>query len=243
MARDRWTISPLLLATAEADRSQGLLYRDIGVKIESGVLAFLLNNGEDSVLVDSGVCGVTETPQFLRYFGRTPEQALEAQLARFETSPDEINIIINTHLHIDHCAGNVLCTKARWLVQRKELEYWKDPLRVHRQAYRIELPEAGFDLLDGDAEVLPGIKVILTPGHSPGSQSVLVDTAEGLYVLPGDAVPHFANMEVGAGEPFWPNGIYVDLRQYYESLDRLKNLKGTILPGHDLRVTKKNRYP
>lgn len=243
MARDRWTISPLLLATAEVDRSQGLLYKDLGVKIESGVLAFLLSNGEEKVLVDSGVCGVTETSQFLRYFRRTPEQTLEAQLARLETEPDEISIVINTHLHIDHCAGNVLFRNARCLVQRKELDYWRDPLRVHRQAYKIELLEAGFELLDGDAEVLPGVRVMFTPGHSPGSQSVLVETAGGLYVLPGDAVPHFSNMEVRAGEPFWPNGIYVDLCQYYASLDRLRNLKGVILPGHDLRVMKKNRYP
>ncbi len=179
MTHDKWTISPLLLATAKVDRSQGLLYRDIGVKIESGVLAFLLNNGEDKVLVDSGVCGVTETSQFLRYFSRTPEQTLEAQLARFDTSPEEISMIINTHLHIDHCAGNVLCTKARWLVQKKEMEYWRSPLRVHWQAYRVELMEAGFGLLDGDTEVLPGIGVMFTPGHSPGSQSVLVETWKG----------------------------------------------------------------
>jgi N-acyl homoserine lactone hydrolase len=243
MARDRWTISPLLLATAEVDRSQGLLYRDIGVKIESAVLAFLLNNGEKKVLVDSGVCGVAETSQFLRYFSRTPEQTLEAQLARLETSPDEISMVINTHLHIDHCAGNILCTKARWLVQRKEVEYWKDPLRVHRQAYRIELPETGFDLLDGDTEVLPGIKAMFSPGHSPGSQSVLVETSEGLYVLAGDNIPHFENMNVRDDEPFWPNGIYVNLHEYYDTLHRLKELRGTMLPGHDLLVLQKNQYP
>ena len=50
-------------------------------------------------------------------------------------------------------------------------------------------------------------------------------------------------MEVRDDEPFWPNGIYVDLSEYYESLDRLKALKGVILPGHDLHVTKKKRYP
>jgi N-acyl homoserine lactone hydrolase len=243
MARDRWTISPLLLATAEVDRSQGLLYRDIGVKIESAVLAFLLNNGENKVLVDSGVCGVAETSQFLRYFSRTPEQTLEAQLARFETSLDEISMIINTHLHIDHCAGNALCAKARWLVQKKEMEYWRNPLRVHRQAYQVDLTEAGFDLLDGDAEVFPGIKVMFSPGHSPGSQSVLVETSEGLYVLAGDSIPHFANMDVPDNQPFWPSGIYVNLHEYYETLHRLKGLRGVILPGHDLLALRKIQYP
>jgi len=243
MAYNMWTISPLLFATATVDRSQGLLYRDIGEKIQSGVLAFLLESGEKKVLVDSGVCGVTETTQFLRYFSRTPDQTLEAQLASIGTSPEEIDVIINTHLHIDHCAGNILCANARWFVQKKEMDYWRSPLRVHRQAYGIELREASFELLDGDAEVLPGIRVMFTPGHSPGSQSVLVDTTEGLYILPGDTIPHFANMDVRAGQPFWPNGIYVDLSEYYESLDRLKNLEGTILPGHDLHVTKKKQYP
>ena len=67
MACDKWTISPLLLATAEVDRSQGLLYRDMGVKIESGVLAFLLNNGEEKVLVDAG--GVEKRKQQRSKYG------------------------------------------------------------------------------------------------------------------------------------------------------------------------------
>jgi len=243
MARNTWTISPLLLATAEVDRSQGLLYRDVGVKVDSGVLAFLLRNGETKLLVDSGVCGGTESPQFLRYFNRTLEQTLEAQLARFGTVTDEIGVIINTHLHIDHCAGNILCTKARWFVQKREMEYWRSPLRVHKQAYRVELPEKRFDLLDGDTEILPGIKVMFTPGHSPGSQSVLVDTSEGLYILAGDSIPHFENMNVPDNEPFWPNGIYVNLHEYYETLNKLKGLGGTILPGHDLLVLDRKEYP
>jgi len=243
MARNTWIISPLLLATAEVDRSQGLLYRDVGVKMESGVLAFLLSNGKTNVLVDSGIYGITETSQFLRYFNRTFEQTLEAQLSRFGTSPDEISMIINTHLHIDHCAGNILCTKARWFVQKREMEYWRSPLRVHKQAYRMELPERGFDLLDGDTDILPGIRAIITPGHSPGSQSVLVDTSGGLYILAGDSIPHFENMNVPENEPFWPNGIYVNLNEYYETLNRLKDLRGTILPGHDLLVLDKKQYP
>jgi len=238
-----WTISPLLLATAEVDRSQGLLYRDAGVKIESGVLAFLVRNGRENILVDSGACGFEKSSQFIRYFNQTPEQTLEAQLGRFDTSPDEITAVINTHLHIDHCAGNVFFHEARILVQKREVEYWKNPLRVHRQAYRVEVAEENFEILDGDMDIAPGIKVILTPGHSPGSQSVLVETSVGLYVLVGDSVPHFENMAVPDGEPFWPSGIYVDLREYYGTLYRLKALGGSILPGHDLQVLRKEVYP
>ena len=56
------------------------------------------------------------------------------------------------------------------------------------------------DLLDGDAEITDGIRVIVTPGHSPGSQAVLVDTESGLFVIAGDTIAHYVNMEVPKGD-------------------------------------------
>jgi glyoxylase-like metal-dependent hydrolase (beta-lactamase superfamily II) len=103
-----------------------------------------------------------------------------------------------------------------------------------------------FEYLDGDAEIVPGVKAILTPGHSPGSQALLVDTAKGLYVIAGDTITHFENMDVPAGDSFWPNAIYTDLSEYYGSLDRLRDLRdhgGFILPGHDMLVLEKSIYP
>jgi N-acyl homoserine lactone hydrolase len=241
--RFNWTISPLLLATSVVDRSQGLLNRDPGTKVENGILAFLLRNGKEKILVDTGICGFEMSPRFAPFFTLAPDQTLEAQLRRFGTSLDEIALVINTHLHIDHCSGNVLLGNARFFVQRKELEYWRKPLRVHRQAYRVEVAEEKIEVLDGDREIAAGVTVMLTPGHSPGSQAVLVETSCGLYVLAGDSVPQFENMEVPLGEPFWPSGIYVNLKDYYESLDRLRDLGGVILPGHDLRVMGKETYP
>ncbi len=238
-----WTISPLLLATAETDRCQGLLYKGAGVKMTTVVLAFLVRNGKENILVDSGASGFEKSSLCMRYFEQTAEQTLEAQLARFGVDPDQITKVINTHLHLDHCAGNELCRKARCFVQAREMEYWRSPLRVHRQAYRVDLDQSAFELLEGDADIAPGVRVLLTPGHSPGSQAVQVETAAGVYVLAGDNVPLFENMQVRADEPFWPNGIYVDLREYYGSLDRLKAIGGVILPGHDPAVLKKERYP
>lgn len=85
--------------------------------------------------------------------------------------------------------------------------------------------------------------MMLTPGHSPGSQVVLVRTERGLYIIAGDTIPQFENMAVSDGEPFWPNGMYVDLREYYESLNGLRALGGFILPGHDMLVLRKKSYP
>jgi N-acyl homoserine lactone hydrolase len=243
MTSHQWTIAPLIVGTAVRDKSQSLLHRDIGVKVEGGILAWLLRSGDERILVDTGACGRVATAEFYKRYSQTPEQTLEVQLTRFDTSPDEIAIVINTHLHLDHCSGNVLFKRARFFVQKREMEYARNPVPVHKGHYPVDLSDITFELLDGDAEVAPGVQVILNPGHTPGSQAVLVQTGQGLYILAGDNIPFFENMRVPANEPFWPNAIYVDLREYYESLDRVKKLGGTILPGHDLLVLQKAVYP
>ena len=110
---------------------------------------------------------------------------MESQLARFSTVPEEIRLVVNTHLHIDHCGGNCFLPNARFLAQKSELEYALDSLAVHRPAYDVDLSLMGLELLEGDTEITEGVRTIVTPGHSPGSQTVLVDTSKGLYVIAG----------------------------------------------------------
>lgn len=239
----QWTIAPLVLAVGVVERSLTLFNRDHGKKKAGPVVAWLVRNGERKILVDTGFFGPADTADSLGAFSRTPEQRLETQLKRFDTSASEIDLVINTHLHSDHCGGNGWFPGKRHLVQKREMEYARNPFPATRSAYEVEIRENDFELLDGDAEIAPGIEAILTPGHTPGSQAVLVETASGLHVIAGDTIPHFENMDVPAGEPFWPTGIYIDLRELYESLDRLKSLGGTILPGHDMLVLEKDVYP
>ena len=243
MTGNQWTIAPLVLATGVVERSLTVFHRDYGIKKEGPVVAWLLTNGDRKIMVDTGIFSPSDTSDRLGVFSRSPEQRLEAQLSRFNTVPSEISLVINTHLHSDHCGGNGYFSRARFIAQKREMDYAKHPLPVTVHDYGVEISESDFDLVDGDAEITPGIKVILTPGHTAGGQAVLVETALGLYVIAGDTVPHFENMDVPADEPFWPTGLYIDLRELYESLDRLKSLGGFILPGHDMAVLKKNTYP
>jgi N-acyl homoserine lactone hydrolase len=242
MTSRQWTIAPLILGTAVRDRSQWVLLGNIGVTFESAVLAWLLMSGSERILVDTGL-GPLDTPGVRGLFGRTREQMVDRQLLRFGTSPQEIGLVINTHLHADHGGGVVYLKHARFLVQRREMEYAQDPLPVQRLSYDVNLGGIDFDFLDGDTDVAPGIRVILTPGHSPGSQAVVVETAKGPYVIAGDTITHFEHMAVPDGDPFLPGSFYVDLREYYQSLSRLKNLNACILPGHDMLVLKKHTYP
>ncbi|HEX2863924.1 MAG TPA: MBL fold metallo-hydrolase [Deinococcales bacterium] len=116
--------------------------------------------------------------------------------------PEDIDIVINTHLHFDHCGRNVrpdgspTFRNAAYLVQRRELE---DALHTHERnaaSYRAEtfvpLVEAGrFELLDGEAEIVPGVRVLPIPGHNLGQQAVVLESEGHGLVYAADLLPTF----------------------------------------------------
>ena len=94
--------------------------------------------------------------------------------------------------------------------------------------------------LDGDSQIMDGIRVITTPGHTLGSQSVVVDTEAGPHIIAGDLI---GLLECYEHDPMFVNGIHIDLRDYFASLERVKAIGGVVLPGHDYRVFEHNVYP
>ena len=98
--------------------------------------------------------------------------------------PRDVSIVINTHLHFDHCGGNRLFAGTPIYVQRVEREAAREP--GHTIPEWVEFEGARYIELNGAAEIVPGVRVLPTPGHSPGHQSVLVDTDDGLVVVAGD---------------------------------------------------------
>ncbi|TMK93976.1 MAG: MBL fold metallo-hydrolase [Actinobacteria bacterium] len=101
-----------------------------------------------------------------------------------ERIPRDVACVINTHLHFDHCGGNRLFPGLPIYVQRREREAAREP--DYTIPEWVEFEGANYVELDGEAEIVPGVRVIPTPGHSPGHQSVLVDTDDGLVVVAGD---------------------------------------------------------
>jgi glyoxylase-like metal-dependent hydrolase (beta-lactamase superfamily II) len=88
---------------------------------------------------------------------------------------------------------------------------------------------------------MSGISVVLAPGHSIGMQCVVVETADGKYVLGGDLVTLFENWETS---PHTPNGVFESLEMMVESLEKIDKLQGTVLPGHDPEVfNRQHIYP
>jgi glyoxylase-like metal-dependent hydrolase (beta-lactamase superfamily II) len=109
-------------------------------------------------------------------------------LARLGVSPDEIDLVINTHLHFDHCGGNTRVVQnrvlptfrhARYVVQRGELEHAMDPTEREHASYFPDnfgpiSKEGLWDLVEGDVEILPGISVARIPGHNANIQAVTI---------------------------------------------------------------------
>lgn len=87
------------------------------------------------------------------------------------------------------------------------------------------------DDLDGDAEIADGIQVITTPGHTPGHQSVLVDTADGRYCVTGGAVMPYKNLEKGI-----PPGFHTSVIECIASLERIAREANHVLPAHEPKV-------
>src|SRR5919201_1859625 len=114
--------------------------------------------------------------------------------------PDEllsrVAVVVNTHLHSDHCGGNRLFPGIPIHVQRRELAdaRTKDDYTVREW---VDFPGATYVEHDGEAEILPGVKLLPAPGHTAGHQIVVVETDEGPVVLGGDVGDSFEELERG----------------------------------------------
>src|SRR6266571_207744 len=130
----------------------------------------------------------------------------------------DIGMVINTHLHFDHCGQNAVFKHAAFYVQRPELS------RAQREEPELfdwfGFMNARFELLDGDTEVLPGLEVITTPGHTEGHQCVVVRSEGTSSVLIGDAA-YTPRQYRGPADGDLPPGQAADPAAWRDSLQRI----------------------
>jgi glyoxylase-like metal-dependent hydrolase (beta-lactamase superfamily II) len=182
-------------------------------RIALGMRCVLIRHPSGLVLVDTGA-GNKETEKFndiygLENAGGGGRTLLEDGLREAGVSPEDVDIVIDTHLHFDHAGGNTFVDpdgkvapafpRAEYVVQRREYEFAKNANERTTASYfpRNYEPvrEAGrLRLLDGDEEILPGISVLRTPGHTPGHQSVLIASGAERAFFPADLIPTAAHL-------------------------------------------------
>ena len=199
---------------------------------------YALWNDEHKIIVDTCVNIDDETPWYTPVLNNVkPEERLPYQLEHaLGWKPEDVDIVINTHLHYDHTGYNYLFKNADFYVQRKEYDF---AMNCPTSGFGFAYKKANYDknavaytswrFLDGEQEILPGIICFPTPGHTIGHQSLLVNTEEGTLCIASDAVKTLAALEVdlNAGGP-----ISGDVNN--EAYKKIRQIAQRIIPSHDM---------
>jgi glyoxylase-like metal-dependent hydrolase (beta-lactamase superfamily II) len=226
-----------------------------GQPIVRPYVMWYIQAGDKHVLVDTAI----EAEDYRNYHPGfkdmpfEPIQSFEEALAKVDCLPDDIDIVIQTHLHMDHIYNTSKCKNAVIYVQEKELEFALDPHPIFEIVYPREvIKKLNFEVIKGDQTILPGIAVMLVPGHTPGGQAVVVDTAKGKAVISGFCSimenfnpPEDVKTKVSpfASYPVIAPGIHTDLFEAYESVIRVKQVADIIIPLHDPDMAERDHIP
>lgn len=171
----------------------------------------LVRAGSKTIIVETGL-GTRLSARRIEQLRLTrPQGSLVDGLGRLGVAPEAVNLVINTHLHADHCGGNMCMDGNRLVPTFPNAEYWVQRLEYADAAFPNErtratyLPE-NFDplyttgqmrLLDGETEVVPGVRCVVTPGHTRGHQSIVFEQdGQSAFFVADLAIlgVHFANL-------------------------------------------------
>lgn len=233
----------------EVEKSGQLYLTEPGTKICAQMIVWLVVADDFVGLVDSG----PGTPEMVHErFGRvllqSPQQRPEAALEALGYKLGDIDVVVQSHLHWDHCLGLEAnpFPNADIFIQQAELQYASSPYPPHRRVYDPQLlslllpsyasPVKGLKVINGDYTLTKGVDVLHSPGHTPGLQTLMVETAAGVHAIASDNVPLDQGW-AGPNQADWiPPGVHVNLDEYYASMSRVSALADYVLPAHDAIV-------
>jgi glyoxylase-like metal-dependent hydrolase (beta-lactamase superfamily II) len=235
----------------QAEKSNFTYGVDQGIKIKSPVLMWFIEGSSSRILVDTGVSDPDWASRHHHPVVRDQQEEPVRALESLGLEAADIDIVVNTHLHWDHCFNNNLFPNARILVQAEEMRYAISPLPCHALYYESQLIGMTpswlksldrMEAIEGEARIEPGISLIPIPGHTPGFQGVLVELSSGPCLIAGDTCPLFENWEGNDTADHIPPGIHLNLEDCYRSFKKMESLTRRVLPGHDMKVLEKHVY-
>jgi glyoxylase-like metal-dependent hydrolase (beta-lactamase superfamily II) len=175
-------------------------------RIRLALTCLLVRTGRENVLIETGI-GDKYDAKFADIYGIDQRPGLLPDLRRHGVEPDEIDVVINSHLHFDHCGWNTrrdgggevpTFPRARYYVQRGEWEHAVAPTERDRASYiesYFRAAEGRTTFLEGDQEVLPGIRVQVVPGHTTNLQAVWVESRGERACFVSDLIPTSAHLQ------------------------------------------------
>jgi glyoxylase-like metal-dependent hydrolase (beta-lactamase superfamily II) len=230
-----YRIRPLPILKINVDMGN-LTYRmNYGTKIWAGVYSWYIEGADQHILVDTAA-----EASFMRDAKGIPTKEIlsfEDSLAGLGLKPDDINLVIQTHLHYDHCGHTMKCKNAKVVVQDDELKFALAPHPMMANLYvKPFLKGLRFVTVRGPCEIVPGIELIPAPGHTPGAQAVAISTTQGRAIITG-----FCSIKENFEPPeelreMWPvltPGTMTNGMDAFDSALRIKGLADILIPQHD----------
>lgn len=197
-------------------------------RVLTGLNSLLVRTGDRNILIETGI-GNKLSERMIRFYGQ-PAELLDSMSAG-GVSPDDIDIVINTHLHFDHCGWNTIRTndrivptfpKAKYYVQEGEWQHACRQFERDRISYITDnydpLTNTGqMELLRGDREIVPGIFVRIFPGHTAYMQAVIIESGGRKACYISDLIPTRAHIDLTWGMSFdlFPIDTIESKKKYY----------------------------
>ncbi len=238
----QYTIHPIAMGTKVFDKSMMTYQYGQGEQYTIPIYTWVIKGSDKNILVDTGEMNPIQSPDREDAIGGkiyTFEQGLE----KYGLKPSDIDIVIHTHLHMDHCENDYKCENAKFYIHEKELESIHDPHPLdyrYLEDYIDDIEENGqIEVIKQDSDILPGIRVEHTPVHSPGGMTVYIETSKGKAAITGfciidenyDPPPEIKGMEMDVIPP----GTHVNVYQAYDIMLDVKKKADIICPLHEPR--------
>lgn len=212
----------LKVATSHVD--EGMVNPNIppGTIIDIFFLCFLIKADEGNILIDTGYHADDAKDDAENTKAQIEFTPLPQCLQAIGFSVNDINLVIMTHLDSDHSGYTNLFTRSEIIIQKAEFEYVNNPPPEARRFIkheRFNSPKLKWKMVDGDEVIIPGLSVIATGGHTPGSQTIMVNLPKsGLVMLVGDALHDKSELEENKAR------LAYDDKQATNSIKKLKVL-------------------
>jgi glyoxylase-like metal-dependent hydrolase (beta-lactamase superfamily II) len=200
-------------------------------------------DGEDScMLIDTGLGDCEEIMRLQYQYGidyiarKSKEQEILNGLAAKGLKPEDIDVVVLTHLHFDHIGNTELFTNARFIVQRSEIPMLISPPKFATFYYR-EWSHKITDIsdrlipIDGNLKFSKHLELIRVGGHSPGQMAILAETAKGRVCIASDFLYNYSNLRHE-----WPIGPVWNMDEWISNLRFIKGEADIILPNHDYEL-------
>ncbi len=235
-----FTIHPIVMGTKVFDKSMMTYQFGQGESYTIPIYCWYLEGGDKKILVDTGEMMPIISEEREKNIGGKI-YTFEDGLALYDLKPEDIDIVIHTHLHNDHCENDYKCSNAEIYVHEKELEHVHNPHPLdfrYLEDYITDVEEAGqIRIVTGDQEIVEGISVMHTPAHTEGGLSIIVETEQGKAVITGFCLlkENFdPPIQVKAMEmEVIPPGTHVDVNASYDILLKVKEMADILLPLHE----------